>query len=603
MDRTLVVALQIKHKQMINRFSKSRMEAPSAGAGGGVFLMFTLFAFHLASPSAVAQPVSPGKRISLNEGWRFVKGDPAEAEGKLNYSDIKDWVEATGAEFTTNAERAAKTKPSGDPGGDISYTHNDFDDSAWRLLNLPHDWGIEGPFKQEYPGETGKLPWWGAAWYRKHLAIPASDQGRRVYLDVDGAMSHAMVWLNGHFVGGWPYGYASWRVDLTPGLKYGADNVIAIRLDNPKESSRWYPGGGIYRNVWLVKTAPVHVAHWGVYVTSTNVEAALAAVRARVTVINDSESDAAVKLKNEIFEVEPDGANAHSVALAGPAEVKIGAHKSTDSEATADIANPKLWSLERPNRYFLVTSVEQDGKVVDSCETWFGIRTIEFTATNGFLLNGQGVPLNGVCDHHDLGALGAAINISALRRQIRILKEMGCNAIRTSHNPPAPELLDLCDRMGMLVMDESFDCWRRGKTPKDYHLLFDDWHEKDWRAELRRDRNHPSIIIWSIGNEIPEQATPRGAAIAAELTGIAHAEDPTRPTSAACDNVRSAYTNFHDHVDVFGFNYKPRDTPNSARPTRRSRCMGAKRPPASVRAANIFSRSPPIKPVGSRISK
>ena len=529
---------------------------PRGGTGGP--FMFTLLAFCLAGLAATAQPVSPAERISLDAGWRFVKGDPAEVEGKLAYSEIKDWVEASGAEFTTDADRAAKTKPAGDPGGDISYARNDFDDSQWRLLNLPHDWGIEGPFKQEYPGETGKLPWWGVGWYRKHITITASDQGRRVYLDVDGAMAYATVWLNGHFVGGWPYGYASWRVDLTPGLKFGADNVIAIRLDNPKDSSRWYPGGGIYRNVWLVKTAPIHVAHWGVYVTTTNVGAGSATVRARVSVEGEN-ATGLVKIKNEVFELGAGGAKGRSVGTSESDGWKLSGYSQLKSESEVVLKNPRLWSLQTPNRYVWVTSIEQDGKLVDRYESPFGIRTIEFTATNGFLLNGKRVPLNGVCDHADLGALGSAINISALRRQISILKEMGCNAIRTSHNPPAPELLDLCDSMGMLVMDESFDCWRRGKARNDYHLLFNDWHEKDWRAELRRDRNHPSIILWSIGNEIPEQSSPSGAAIAAELTAIAHAEDPTRPTTAACNDTRSGYNGFHDHLDVFGYNYKPNE--------------------------------------------
>jgi beta-galactosidase len=433
----------------------------------------------------------------------------------------------------------------------------EFNDSNWRKLNLPHDWGIEGPFKQEYPGETGKLPWWGIGWYRNHLDIPASDQGKKIYLDVDGAMSHAKVWLNGQSVGGWPYGYASWRVDLTPFVKFGGDNVIAIRLDNPPNSSRWYPGGGIYRNVWLVKTAPVHVAHWGTYVTTPEINARAATVKIRVTVDNKTASDSAVTVKNEIFELGADNLKGKSVASLATEGVKIAAHRSQVSNSQIIIPNPKLWSIEQPQRYVAVTSIEQNGKLVDSYETPFGIRTIQFTADNGFLLNGKRVPLNGVCDHHDLGALGAAINTRALERQIEILKDMGCNAIRTSHNPPAPELLDLCDRLGMVVMDESFDCWKSGKNANDYHLLWDNWHEKDWRAELRRDRNHPCIILWSIGNEVGEQDSPAGLEIAAELTRIAHEEDPTRPTTAACSDGRAAFNGFQKNLDVFGYNYKP----------------------------------------------
>ena len=498
-----------------------------------------VFIFSFAFVVLADSDNGPRECVSFNAGWHFAKGDPAEMTNSLAYANIKDWVEAAGAEFTTNANLTAKSRPVGEPdGGNIPYAQNDFNDSQWRLLNLPHDWGIEGPFKQEYPGETGKLPWWGVGWYRKHLEVPASDQGKKIYLDVDGAMAYATVWVNGQFVGGWPYGYASWRVDLTPFLKFGADNVIAIRLDNPPDSSRWYPGGGIYRNVWLVKTAPVHVAHWGTYVTTPEISAKAATVKIQVNVDNETASDATVTVKNEIFELNANGAKGKSVASLTAAGVKIAAHQSQTSDGQINIPHPKFWSIEKPQRYVAVTSIEQDGKLVDSYETPFGIRTIQFTADNGFLLNGKRVPLNGVCDHHDLGALGAAINIRALERQIEILKEMGCNAIRTSHNPPAPELLDLCDRLGMVVMDESFDCWKCGKKPNDYHLLFDDWHEKDWRAELRRDRNHPCIILWSIGNEVCEQDSPAGLEIAAELTRIAHEEDPTRPTTAACSDTR-----------------------------------------------------------------
>jgi len=495
------------------------------------------------------------ERLSLDADWKFTHDDPTNEAGKLSYSEIKDWVNATGMEFTKNAPAASK--PEGNPGGgEVSYAQQGFDDSQWRSVTLPHDWGVEGPFKQEYPGETGKLPWWGVGWYRKHLAVPASDAGQRIYLDVDGAMAYATVWVNGQFVGGWPYGYASWRVELTPFLKFGGDNVVAIRLDNPPNSSRWYPGGGIYRNVWLVKTAPVHVGHWGTYVTTPEIKPEAATVKIQVRLENDLAEDAAVTVRNEIFELGTDGKMGKAVARATDS-VKVPGHQSVGSESEATVKNPRLWSLQKPQRYVVVTTVEENGKQLDRYETPFGVRTIQFTANNGFLLNGERVPLNGVCDHADLGALGSAVNVRGLERQIEILKEMGCNAIRTSHNPPAPELLDLCDRLGMLVMDESFDCWKRGKTPNDYHLLFTDWHEKDWRAELRRDRNHPSVILWSIGNEIPEQTRPEGLQMAAELARIAHEEDPTRPTTAACNNVQSGYNGYGTNLDVFGYNYKP----------------------------------------------
>ena len=497
---------------------------------------------------------SPRARISLDAGWRFFKGDAPEAGTNLNYKAIRNWILPTGNPFTTNAPAV---RPDDPPAMGISFASPAFDDSGWRLVNLPHDFGVEGPFDPALPGGTGKLPWSGVAWYRKALEIPESDRDRKIYLDVDGAMAYATVWLNGRFVGGWPYGYASWSVDLTPYLDFGGDNLLSIRLDNPPDSSRWYPGGGIYRNVWLVKTARVHVAHWGTYVTTPVVSTNAATVKIQVAVDNDADADADVSVKNEIFELNADGSKGPSVAALAIDGLKIAAGKSETSGSQIDLASPKLWSLETPQQYVVATTILQDGKMVDSYETPFGVRTIEFTVTNGFLLNGKRVPLNGVCDHSDLGPLGSAINVRGLARQIEILKSFGCNAIRTSHNPPSPELLALCDRMGMLVMDESFDCWEHGKTKNDYHLLFDDWHEKDWRAELRRDRNHPSIILWSIGNEVGEQNRPTNFWIGAELTAIAHQEDPTRPTTSANSDVKAGYNGFGTNEDVFGYNYKP----------------------------------------------
>ncbi len=495
------------------------------------------------------------ERLSFNSDWRFTKGDPSGTGDELNYTNIKPWVMATGNEFMLNGKPMAR--PPGNLGEDVAYARAGYDDSGWRQLNLPHDWGIEGPFKQGASGSTGKLPWEGVGWYRKHFTVTASDKDRPLYLAVDGAMSYANVWLNGQYVGGWPYGYSSWELDLTPYVKVGAENVLAIRLDNPPDSSRWYPGGGIYRNVWLLKTGPVHVAHWGTYVTTPEINPSAATVKIQVTLDNDTDTATTVLVKNEIFKLETDNIKGESVASTTTDGVQIAPHNSQPVQAQAIVKNPLLWNLNKPQRYVVVTSIEQNGKMLDYYETPFGIRTIEFDPDKGFFLNGEHVRLNGVCDHADLGALGTAINARALERQIEILQEMGCNAIRTSHNPPAPELLDLCDRMGMLVMDESFDCWQRGKRPNDYHRLFDDWHEKDWRAELRRDRNHPSIILWSIGNEVPDQGTPVGPQIAAELTRIAHEEDPTRPTTAACDHPVSGFNGFQTNLDVFGYNYKP----------------------------------------------
>ncbi len=499
----------------------------------------------------------PRERLSFNADWRFAKDDPADAAGQLSYAKIKDWVTQTGQALLKEPKQPA-TKPEGELGSEVAYTKTDFDDSAWRKLNLPHDWGIEGPFKQEYPGDTGKLPWWGVGWYRKHFTIPAEDQGQKIFLDIDGAMAYATVWLNGHFVGGWPYGYSSFQLELTPYVKFGGDNVLAIRLDNPPRSSRWYPGGGIYRNVWLVKTPPIHLGQWGTYVTTPEVTKDAATVDVQATIDNQSAADANVTAATQIYEPDANGLiTAAPVASSQPAGVTIAAGKSAQCQMKIIVANPKLWDLKKPLLYVAVTTLQQNGKHIDKYLTVFGIRTIKFDGDKGFLLNGEHVRLNGVCDHHDLGALGSAINTRALQRQIEILKEMGCNAIRTSHNPPAPELLDLCDQMGMVVMDEAFDCWQRGKTPNDYQKLYPDWHEKDLRALVRRDRNHPCVILWSIGNEIAEQDMRDKGKIAGELASIVRQEDTTRPVTAGCNNLQAGYNGFQKIVDVFGYNYKP----------------------------------------------
>src|SRR5437588_815187 len=288
-------------------------------------------------------------------------------------------------------------------------------------------------------------------------------------------MSYATVWVNGQFAGGWPYGYASWEVDVTPFLKFGADNVIAIRLDNPPDSSRWYPGGGIYRNVWLVKTGPVHIGHWGTYITTPEATRSAASVNLKVSVDNRSRDPAAVQILAQVFELNAAGEKTGGpVARLGAANLSLAAGSNATATLTGSIARPRLWGATKPSRYVAVTTLEQGGKAVDRYETPFGVRSLEFTTDNGFLLNGERLALNGVCDHHDLGALGSAINTRALERQLDLLQEMGCNAIRTSHNPPSPELLELCDRKGMVVMDEAFDCWIKGKTKNDYHLLFPD---------------------------------------------------------------------------------------------------------------------------------
>jgi len=521
----------------------------------------------LTSASWAAQtPVR--ERASFNADWRFAKGDPCDAGDGLSYANIRAWVLASGVSFTKDPNLARRKRPQGNLGADVAYAQPGFDDRGWRSVTLPHDWGIEGPFDPRAPGGTGKLPFFGIGWYRKHFHVPADDRGRQLYLDVDGAMSYASVWLNGRYVGGWPYGYASWRVDLTPDVQFGGENVIAVRLDNPRDSSRWYPGGGIYRNVWLVKTSPVHVGHWGTYLTTPEVSPATATARLKVTVDNHSKEVAEVRVSTEVFPLDSDGhAAGTSVTGVGPEGLRIPPGGSAFAEGTGTIANPRLWGpppQQQPHRYVAVTTVWHRAQPIDRYETYFGIRSLRFDPDTGLHVNGERIYIQGVNQHHDLGALGAAFDVRAAQRQLEILREMGCNAIRTSHNPPAPELLELTDRMGLLVVDEIFDVWERRKTPRDFHLIFPDWHEQDLRALVRRDRNHPSVILWSFGNEVGEQFTgEQGAALAQRLHDIVKDEDPTRPTTTAI-NWAKADIPFSAIPDIIGLNYQGegiRDTP------------------------------------------
>ncbi len=450
------------------------------------------------------------RRVSFNESWRFLKADA--------------------------------------PGAELSA----FDDSAWRALNLPHDWAIEGPFDSKYNPETGGLPIFGIAWYRKHFTVPADGRGKFYSVEFDGAMSNSTVWLNGHKLGGRPYGYSSFELDLTPYLNFDGPNVIAVRLAPEDESSRWYPGAGIYRNVWLVVTGPVHVAHWGTYITTPQISRSTATVAIQTEIRNRNDQPATVTVETVIFNAGNQQVSRQS------ADATIPAGQTSPVKFTLTVARPQLWDTIRPYLYRAVTTVSRAGAILDQYTTPFGIRTIEFTRDRGFLLNGRHLKIQGVCDHHDLGALGAAVNRRAIERQLEIMQSMGVNAIRTSHNPPAPELLDACDRMGLLVMDEAFDMWRIPKKPNGYSKYFADWSETDMRDMIRRDRNHPSVIMWSIGNEIPEQRKPDGWEIAKRLSGYAHEEDPTRPTTSAMNEWADAIKNhFADQVDVKGFNYQP----------------------------------------------
>lgn len=504
------------------------------------------------------------ERILFNDGWLFQKGDPAGFlakgignEQKPDYSLLKDWLLACGGEFIEPEDSVQlKIMPGKDPGANPGYTVPDFADKGWRPLCLPHDWGIEGGFSYDLPGNTGKLPYSGVGWYRKHFVLPASDAGRQVFLDIDGAMAYPMVWLNGKFVGGWAYGYSSFRLDLTKYIKLGEENVLAIRVSNPEKSSRWYPGSGIYRNVWLMKTNPVHVAHWGTYITTPQVTPQEAGIILNVTIDNQSDKPSDVTVSTIVKELMQGTFSLGKQVASGEGFLRnINEQSHGRIEIKATVKNPRLWSPAAPNLYVAVTTVKESGKVIDNYETVFGIRTIKFDPDKGLLLNGQQIEIKGVCNHHDLGALGTAFNTRATERQLEILKGMGVNALRTSHNMPTPELLDLCDRMGIMVMDESFDCWERGKQPNDYGILFKDWHARDLRAEVRRDRNHPSVIMWSIGNEVLELGSPRGAVLASKLSGIVKREDPTRLVIVGSNNTSAGFNGLQKAVDLYGQNY------------------------------------------------
>lgn len=410
-----------------------------------------------------------------------------------------------------------------------------FDDTGWRALDLPHDWSIEGQFSETNPAGVGggALPG-GIGWYRKTFTVAKSDSGKLTFIDFDGVYRNSEVWINGESLGKRPYGYSSFRYELTPRLRYGAPNVIAVRVDNSQQpNSRWYSGSGIYRNVWLVTTDPVHVDHWGTYVTTPSVTASAATAHMRATIRNETAADRDVVVRTTVY----DSAGRRVAESSTPARVP----RDSTIEVAQDLSvrTPARWSLERPYLYRAVTRVLCGTRVCDEYATPFGVRSFVFDREKGFFLNGQHLKIRGVCLHHDLGALGAAFNTRAMERQIQLMKAMGANAIRTSHNPPAPELLDLADRMGIIVMDEAFDMWKIEKTPFDYHLDWDQWHVRDLTDMVLRDRNHPSVFIWSIGNEVMEQWTdtiPSAAPIALELAGIVRRLDPTRPITNANNN-------------------------------------------------------------------
>ncbi|MGN0049147.1 MAG: glycoside hydrolase family 2 TIM barrel-domain containing protein [Bacteroides sp.] len=465
-------------------------------------------------------------------------------------------------------------------GDDTLAAHTDYDDSAWRQLNLPHDWAIEGDFSQDNPSGTGggALPG-GVGWYRKSFTPAKADADKQFYIDFDGAYMNASVYLNGHLLGTRPYGYISFSYDLTPYLQWGKKNVLAVRVDNAEQpNSRWYSGCGIYRNVWLRRVHPIHLAQWGTFIQTEAVEGDVARLTLTAEVENMDRSGEALTLKAEL--IDADGvvvAQAENALSASPVALQL------------TVASPRLWSVASPYLYTVRTTLSlASGRVLDSEDTPFGIRTFHFDVAKGFSLNGEPMKLNGVCLHHDLGCLGAAVNRRAIERQLEILREMGCNSIRCSHNPPSPELLDLCDRMGFIVMDEAFDMWRKKKTRHDYARYFNEWHERDLHDLIVRDRNHPSICIWSIGNEVLEQWSDANAdtlsleeanmilnfghsaamlakeegelsvnsLLTRKLADFVRQFDASRPITAGCNEPNPGNHLFRSGaLDLIGFNY------------------------------------------------
>ena len=490
--------------------------------------------------SALAMGLGVTALLALADGQAIAPA-PAQAHtatGRTTLSFDPDWKflkdDAQGAEAT------------------------DFDDSTWRSLSVPHDWSIEGPFDEHSPtgGAGGFLPA-GIGWYRKHFTLPQDDAQKRVFIDFDGVMANSDVWINGFHLGKRPYGYVSFRYELTGHLTYGdtSPNVLAVRADNSGQpASRWYEGAGIYRHVRLVVTDPVHLDHWSTFVTTPSITADKATVHVQSTVVNQSDSPRQITLQLTVL--DPSGKTVQSVQ----SNQSVAAGQSVDFQQDIPVSNPQIWDLDHPLLYHLLSQVSDGTTTLDNETTPFGIREFHFDADTGFWLNGKNFKIKGVCLHGDVGALGTAVPLRAWEKRLSALKQLGVNSIRTSHNPPSPEFLDLCDRLGLLVMDEMFDCWTVAKNPYDYHLYFKDWSVTDLTDTVRRDRNHPSIILYSAGNEIHD--TPKAELAKGILKGLVdafHQNDPTRPVTQALfrPNASHDYQNgLADMLDVVGQNYR-----------------------------------------------
>lgn len=468
----------------------------------------------VAAPTVAQAQAQPGNVVRFDDDWRFYRGG------------------AQGAE------------------------QPDFDDSKWRRLDLPHDWSIEdlpgtqSPFRADAISQvSGGFTTGGTGWYRKTFTVPNEAKGQRIVIQFDGVYMNADVWLNGQALGDHPYGYTSFWFDLTDKIKFGGVNLIAVKVKNEGENSRWYSGSGIYRHVWLKTLAPTHVAQWGTYITTPEVNQASAKVNVKTRVLNESDQAARIDLVTRI--VDSAGADVARLEASHNIEAK-GAHEFNQD---ANVKAPALWSPDAPTLYTAVTELYRERQLIDRTTTPFGIRTISFDAKDGFRLNGQALKLKGGCLHHDNGPLGARAFDRAEERRVELLKASGYNALRLAHNPPSPAFLAACDRLGMMVIDEAFDMWRDGKNPHDYHLFFDEWWRRDAASMVERDRNHPSVVMWSIGNEIPKRDKPAVVRQAKELADYVRQLDPTRPVTSAVNDQGENKDPYFATLDVAGYNY------------------------------------------------
>ncbi len=442
-------------------------------------------------------------------------------------------------------------------GGAQGAEDPEFDDSQWRKIDLPHDWSIEdlsgttSPFNINAISQVnGGFTTGGTGWYRKTFTIPSNLKDKNFRILFEGVYMNSQVWLNGQNLGDHPYGYTSFWFDITDKIIFDGDNILCVKVKNEGENSRWYSGSGIYRHVWLQVTTPVHIAAWGTCITTSEISETTAKISVRSTLINKSSQDRKIKIITEITSVD-----GKMLAAQTEKEGDIQAGRSIELVQEAVIKNPLLWSVDSPVLYKAVSKVYETGSPIDSSETKFGIRSISFGATDGFLLNGKSLKLKGGCVHHDNGPLGSKAYDRAEERRVELLKASGFNAIRCSHNPPSPAFLDACDRLGMLVIDEAFDMWREQKNPHDYHLFFNDWWRKDVESMLLRDRNHPSVIMWSIGNEIPNRHLPEVVQVAEMIADFIKDIDPSRPITSAVNDLKPDKDPFFATLDVAGYNY------------------------------------------------